>query len=92
MSPTADDDRQLQRLRWQCRRGMLELDLLLAGFLEQGYGDLDEDARRQFERLLGYPDQVIHDWLMQQAVPADAALRDLVGRVLAVVVPPSPPD
>jgi antitoxin CptB len=74
-------DLQLQRLRWQCRRGMLELDLLLTGFLETGYQDLDEKQQSAFVRLLGYQDQILHDWLMGQAVAADRELRDLVNRI-----------
>ena len=27
------------RLRWQCRRGMLELDLMLETFVEKRYAD-----------------------------------------------------
>jgi antitoxin CptB len=76
-----DPGLQLQRLRWQCRRGMLELDLLLTGFLETGYQDLDEKAQRAFVRLLGYQDQILHDWLIGQAVAADRELRDLVTRI-----------
>jgi len=74
-------DPQLQRLRWQCRRGMLELDLLLTGFLETGYQDLDEKEKHAFTRLLGYQDQILHDWLMGQAVAADRELRELVPRI-----------
>jgi antitoxin CptB len=80
-------DRETQRLRWQCRRGMLELDLLLNGFLDVAYGDLDEQQRVDFVRLLSYQDQIIHDWLMGQAVPADAALRDLVVRIRSTMQP-----
>lgn len=69
------------RLRWQCRRGMLELDLLLARFLETGFEELDADGRADLERLLGYPDQVLHDWLMDQSVPADPRLARLVERI-----------
>ncbi|MEA3638450.1 MAG: succinate dehydrogenase assembly factor 2 [Lamprobacter sp.] len=68
----------MQRLRWQCRRGMLELDLLLNQFLEQGYAELDPAGRADFERLLGYQDQILQDWLIGQAVPADPALSGLV--------------
>jgi len=46
---------ELNRLRWHCRRGMLELDLLLEGFLDEGYTDLDDDGRRLFARLLDFP-------------------------------------
>ncbi len=79
---TDGEDAERRRLRWQCRRGMLELDLLLNDFVERGYADLDAAGQQVFERLLGHPDQILHGWLMQQAVPADSELRDLVGRIL----------
>ena len=78
-APAADKD--LQRLRWQCRRGMLELDLLLNRFLDVGYRDLTDAERADFNRLLGYQDQILYDWLMGQAVPAEPALRGLVARI-----------
>jgi len=82
VTDAADTDaRQLSRLRWQCRRGMLELDLLLNQFLDTAYADLTEPQRQDFVRLLRYQDQIIHDWLMGQAVPAEPALRDLVRRI-----------
>jgi antitoxin CptB len=73
------------RLRWQCRRGMLELDLLLNRFLETGFTRLEAAGRADFVRLLGYQDQIIHDWLMGRAVPADAALRRLVAAIRAAM-------
>jgi antitoxin CptB len=79
--PQQSLEREMQRLRWQCRRGMLELDLLLSGFLDAAYADLTSQQRVDFVRLLGYQDQIIHDWLMGQSVPAEAALRDLVVRI-----------
>ena len=57
---------------------MLELDLLLNRFLDSGYTDLGVAERADFNRLLAYQDQVLHDWFMGHAVPADAAIRDLV--------------
>ena len=81
--PTAATDPA--RLRWQCRRGMLELDLLLNRFLEVGFAALDDAGRADFVRLLDYQDQILHDWLMGQAVPADAAMRRLVGQIRAAM-------
>lgn len=52
------------RLAWQCRRGMLELDIFLATFLEQGYSLLDAAGRASFIRLLETPDQELLDYLM----------------------------
>ena len=34
-----------------------------------------------FNRLLAYQDQILYDWLMGHAVPADADIRDLVQRI-----------
>jgi antitoxin CptB len=79
--------REVAKLRWQCRRGMLELDLLLNRFLDTGYPRLDTQARIDFVRLLGYQDQIIYDWLMGQAVPADAMLRRLVSGIREAMRP-----
>jgi antitoxin CptB len=79
-------DREVLRLRWQCRRGMLELDLLLNRFLETGYAGLGEAERATFNRLLAYQDQVLHDWFLGHAVPADGDLRDLLARIRAAML------
>ena len=63
------------RLAWRCRRGMLELDILLTDFLQSGYGALDERQRVDFERLLALPDQELLEYLLgsQQATDGDLA-------------------
>ena len=35
-------------LRWQCRRGMLELDILLNSFLDEKFHQLSIDEKNQF--------------------------------------------
>lgn len=52
------------RVRWRCRRGMLELDLLLQGFLQRGFRDLDEGEQQRFLELLNLPDQQLLDYLL----------------------------
>ena len=79
-------DETLRRLRWQCRRGMLELDLLLNRFLDTGFADLQPAQRSAFDRLLAYPDQILYDWLMGHAVPADHAIHDLVARIRSAML------
>ncbi|NCC27655.1 MAG: succinate dehydrogenase assembly factor 2 family protein [Gammaproteobacteria bacterium] len=76
---------EIRRLRWQCRRGMLELDYLLDGFLDLGYRGLGPAQRLAFVRLLGEQDQRLGDWFMSRAEPPDAELRDLVRHIVAVV-------
>ena len=54
----------MSRLRWRCRRGMLELDLLLQGFLESSFAGLDEEEQQLFIELLELSDQDLFENLM----------------------------
>ncbi len=73
----ASIDRHAQ-LKWRCRRGMLELDLLLQGFLEQGYDTLSAQGQISFQELLNYPDQDLYEYLMARAMPTDKDVADVV--------------
>ena len=75
---TPEQDPEIKRLRWQCRRGLLELDLLLEAFLEKGYEALPEADKRLFNELLEYPDQLLHEWMMGKECPNDVGLGRLV--------------
>ena len=66
------------RLAWQCRRGMRELDELLGRFLHQRYASLDPHAQATFQALLKYPDAVLLELLMGRMQPADTDVADLV--------------
>jgi antitoxin CptB len=45
------------QLYWQCRRGSLELDLLLKKYLENDYSHATEQKRQQFAELLKLEDE-----------------------------------
>lgn len=79
----ANADRQAQqaRLAWRCRRGMLELDLLLAGFLERGYDRLSAQGRQAFDELLNCEDAVLLEYLLDRLRPADSRLADVVAEI-----------
>ena len=47
---------QLDRLKWQCRRGTKELDFLLNRYLETGYLLADQQEQALFEELLALED------------------------------------
>ena len=68
-------------LRWQCRRGMLELDLLLNGFLDECYHQLSAKEKDQFKNLLDYPDQTLFDLLMGKMQSSDNDVVLLVNKV-----------
>ena len=81
------EDQQLERLRWQCRRGMLEVDLLLNRFLESEYGELTDEEKRRFVSLLEYPDQVLLEWLMGREKPADGGVAHVVDKIRNAFTP-----
>ena len=62
------------RLRWACRRGMLELDVLLGNFLNEAYSALPLAKQQDFVALLAYSDPELLDALMGRAVLADARM------------------
>jgi antitoxin CptB len=47
---------EMSRLRWHCRRGMKELDVVLEGYLARYYADASAEDRKAFEALLELPD------------------------------------
>ncbi len=69
------------RLRWQCRRGMLELDLMLETFVEKRYADLPLKSKHAFHQLLKCQDQFLLDYLMGQDVPTDKDVADVAKQV-----------
>ncbi|NKI35468.1 succinate dehydrogenase assembly factor 2 [Wenzhouxiangella sp. XN79A] len=73
----------ISQLRWRCRRGMRELDTLLTGWVERHWDSADAGTRATFLQLLDAEDDALWDWVTGRATPADPALVDLVGRIVA---------
>ena len=59
----------IDRIRWRCRRGLLELDLVLQAFLERGYERLDAGQRGLFAELLERPDNDLLDLALGRTEP-----------------------
>jgi antitoxin CptB len=59
-------------VRWRCRRGKKELDVLLGRFLERHLATLDAAQRAALERLLALEDDDLLDQVLGRAAPADA--------------------
>ena len=73
------------RLRWKCRRGMLELDILLQAFLQNGYAALDDADLKRFAALLDYEDNPLFDLLMGRMQPADSNNKALLQAIRSSV-------
>jgi antitoxin CptB len=78
---TLDDDTELRRLRWRCRRGMRELDRLLERWLEREWRQSPADERAVFLRLLDSEDDRLWKWFLGHAQPDDPEVAALVRRI-----------
>lgn len=54
-------DAEQRRLTWRCRRGMLELDIVLQRFVSEQFGSLTLAEMEQLDALLELPDNVFWD-------------------------------
>lgn len=75
------DDRKLEKLRWRCRRGLLELDMVLINFLEQRYQSLSLPEQNAFEKLLAVPDDTLLAYMQGAQKPLESELRELVDKI-----------
>ena len=63
--------KEFERACWRCRRGLLELDIVLQRFMDQYYTQLDESGLEQFERLLALPDNDLWDLITARQINTD---------------------
>ncbi len=70
------------RLKWACRRGMLELDVLFMPFVDEAWEQLSEANKQIFERLLICQDPELFAWFMGHEECEDPELRSMVELIL----------
>lgn len=69
------------RLIWACRRGMLELDLILQPFLADRYPNLAAADQLRFQTLLACEDQDLFGWLLGHRDPDDPDLCEITALI-----------
>ncbi len=69
------------KLRWRCRRGMKELDLLLNAYLEENYVDAPSTEQDTFHLLLEQQDPTMYDWFLGRAESDNKDLQALVKKI-----------
>ncbi|MCU7555736.1 succinate dehydrogenase assembly factor 2 [Alteromonas sp. ASW11-19] len=74
--------KRLARLRWACRRGMLELDVLLLPFVNEAFEDLTYPQQETFERLLTCDDPDLYAWFMGHQKTDDPELAEMVDIII----------
>jgi antitoxin CptB len=72
------------RLRWRCRRGMLENDLILTRFLDARGSAISSDEVAALDVLLALSDNELWDLLSGRQEPADQAVVSLVMQLRAI--------
>ncbi|HBA64744.1 MAG TPA: succinate dehydrogenase assembly factor 2 [Methylococcaceae bacterium] len=72
---------ELAKLRWRCRRGTLELDILLSNYLEYGYLAAGDDEKKAFLALLNLEDSVLLPLLMGDCEPAPGIQAELIAKI-----------
>ena len=75
------------RLAWQCRRGMRELDVILGDFLETDFKRLDQQGKKSFSELLEYPDSVLLEILMGRMTATDRDVAHIVDAIRSALAP-----
>ena len=75
-----DIDR-VRKLKWLCRRGMKELDILLGQFIVKQQAALSTGAWPEFESLLQTEDDILWDWLQDPSLPSAAACKELLEQI-----------
>jgi antitoxin CptB len=56
------------KLKWHCRRGMKELDVLLTQYLEQNYDKASKKEQQAFENLLKLSDNDLYALLILKKI------------------------
>ena len=72
------DDRRLARIRWRCRRGLLENDLILTRFLDAHGAGLTDEHVVMLDKLLELADNELWDLIAARAEPSDPTVWPLV--------------
>ena len=57
--------KEINRIKWKCRRGMRELDLLLREFATKNLEGLDDTNLNILDAVLNYDDQSLFDYIFK---------------------------
>jgi len=75
---TAPADFNMARLRWRCRRGMRELDVMLTRYLDQVWATASPTERDAFLQLVDLQDPDLFGYLVGRATPAEESQRAII--------------
>ncbi|MCC7326313.1 MAG: succinate dehydrogenase assembly factor 2 [Burkholderiales bacterium] len=74
-------EERLNRIRWRCRRGLLENDLVLTRFLAGSAARMTEDDVVMLDRLLDLTDNDLWDLIAGRTEPLDPRVAPLLAQL-----------
>mgnify|MGYP003409374143 FL=1 len=82
---TAPADFNMARLRWRCRRGMRELDVMLTRYLDRVWATASPTERDAFMQLVDLQDPDLFGYLVGRATPAEESQRAIIACIRRLV-------
>lgn len=76
-----DDPARVRKLRWLCRRGMKELDILLEQFVGQNADAITRGEWPELEEMLSSEDDLLWDWIQDPGTALNPAYRDILEQI-----------
>jgi len=73
---------EINRIKWKCRRGMRELDLLLREFAAKNLEKLDETNINILDEVLDYDDQSLFDYIFKNISLSNYEHEDFIDKFL----------
>ncbi len=70
-----------KRIRWACRRGMLELDMYFLPFYDQQFEHLSDAEKEQFTVLLEQTDADLNAWVVANNPCKIPSMQPLIERI-----------
>ncbi|WPC73727.1 FAD assembly factor SdhE [Vibrio porteresiae] len=71
------------RIKWACRRGMLELDVVIMPFFEECFDSLSEIEQQSFVSLLECDDPDLFKWVMRHGRSENLNHAAMVDKIVA---------
>ena len=72
---------ELARLRWRCRRGTKELDIMVQRYLDHYYESAPADERHAFSELLDFQDPYLYDLLTRRVDSPDSKFDKIIEKI-----------
>lgn len=81
----SESEHDRARLKWMCRRGMKELDVLLEHYLEQHYPQVSADEQAAFRDILNLDDPVLWYYVMGREQPVGEIQQRVIAKLVSAL-------